>query len=241
LVLQTRDRLILQKLTTLRLLDRDQIRTLAGFGSISRINVRLAKLRKAGLIVRYFIASSTGSKSAVYGLAKAGAAEIHALFVSMKWQPDSVLLGNSFAAHQLALNDVYVAASRECSLRWRTFPVPPVAAVPVVPDPAIDTETGTFFIEMDMGTESLSVWNRKISLYLKLALTGAYRDITERPHFAVLVVATTEERLQQLRRRISKQTQKLFWLATLSIIQQQGFWSASWLRPQGETPSPPGA
>jgi hypothetical protein len=94
---------------------------------------------------------------------------------------------------------------------------------------------------MDLGTEALPVWSRKVTEYLKLAATGAFREIVSHPQFAVLVVTDTEERMHLLRRHIAKQTQKLFWFQTLSNIKRQGFWSAFWLRSEGSALSPPGA
>lgn len=241
LILQPRDRLLLEKLGILRLLDRKQIEQLAGFHSAVRANVRLLRLRKAGLIVRYCAATSTGSRRSVFALSKQGAAEVHIAYAGIRWPPDTVLLGNSFAAHQLALNDIYIAALNSPGARWFTFAAAPFPAVPIIPDAAIITPNQTFLVEMDMGTEPLSVWSRKAALYMKLALSGGFRDIFPHPQFAVLVVTDSEPRLQSLRRHIAKQTQKLFWFATLSAIKEQGFWSVSWLRPHGDTLSLPGA
>ena len=241
IVVQPRDRILLERLALLRLLDRRQIEQLAGFHSVSRANVRLARLRQDGLITRYFTATATGSRRSVYSLARQGAAEIHVAHASFKWRPDSILLGNSFAAHQLAVNDVYICAASAQEIRWRTFSVPPFQSIPIIPDAAIETSAQSFFLEMDLGTESLPIWSRKVSLYLKLAMSGAFREFVAHPQFGVLIVTETDARLEQLRRHIAKQTQKLFWFQTLSIIQRQGFWAASWLRSTGETLSPPGA
>jgi hypothetical protein len=241
LILQPRDRLLLRNLALLRLLDRRQIEQLAGFHSVSRANVRLAKLRRASLISRYFAATATGSRRSVYGLTKQGAAEVPLPHVPLKWKPDSILLGNSFAAHQLALSDIYIGAMSGPDIRWWTFSVPPVPSIPIIPDAAIESPTQSFFLEMDLGTEPTSVWSRKVAHYLKLAASGAFREIVVHPQFAVLVVTDDEERMHLLRRHIAKQTQKLFWFQTLSIIQRQEFWSASWLRSGGSALSPPGA
>ncbi len=240
-VLQPRDRLLLEKLGLLRLLDRRQIEQLAGFHSISRANVRLAKLRRAGLITRYFSATATGSRRSVYALSKKGAAMICVPDVSLKWKPDSILLGNSFATHQLALSDIYIDAATGQAIRWKTFSVPLVPSIHLIPDALIESSTQAFFLEMDLGTEPLPVWSRKVALYIKLAVSGAFREHIAYPKFAVLVVTESNDRLEQLRRHITKQTQKLFWFQTLSIIQRQGFWVASWLRSSGETLSQPGA
>jgi len=240
LILQPRDRLLLQRLALLRLLDRRHIEQLAGFHSVSRANVRLAKMRHAGLITRYFTATATGSRRSVYALTKRGAAEVSASHVPFKWKPDSILLGNSFAAHQLSLNDIHIEATTGQDIQWRTFSVPPVPSIPIIPDAAIETSAQSLLVEMDLGTEPTSVWSRKVAHYLKLAASGAFREIVSHPQFAVLVVTDAEERMHLLRRHIAKQTQKLFWFQTLSTIKRQGFWSASWLRPEGSTLSPPG-
>jgi hypothetical protein len=241
IVLQPRDRILFERLGMFRLLDRMQIEQLAGFHSVSRANVRLAKLRQTGLIARYFTATATGSKRSVYGLTRKGAAEIHVSHTPFKWKPDSILFGNSFASHQLALNDVYIYAVSGHGIRWRTFSMPLFQSIPIIPDASIETSAQSFFLEMDLGSEPLPVWSRKVSLYLKLALSGAFQEFVSHPRFGVLIVTETDARLEQLRRHIAKQTQKLFWFQTLSIIKRQGFWAASWLRSTGKTLSPPGA
>ncbi len=240
LVLQPRDLLILRKLAFLRILGREQIEQLAGFHSTSRVNVRLARLRKAGLVLRYFTGTSTGSRRSVYSLSKRGALASQSPFAPLKWRSDSFLLGNAFVAHQLALNDLYIAASGE-GIRWQQPSSPLSPAVRLIPDALVTDAQRSFFLEMDLGTEALPVWTQKASAYLRLAVTGAYRGIIPHPHFAVLIVTDSDARRDSLRRHIAKQTSKLFWFATLDIIKRQGFWSDSWLRATGDTLSPPGA
>jgi hypothetical protein len=240
LMLQPRDLRLFEKLALLRLLDRRQIEVLANFHSRSRANVRLAKLRRAGLVVRYFTATSTGSRRAVYGLTKRGAAMVGMSLPLPKWKPDSALYGNAFAAHTLAIADTYIAACTGRQIGWQTFSEPVTAMVPLVPDAFMDGGRA-LFLEVDLGTEPLPVWSRKAALYLRLAATGAFREITDYPHFAVLVVAENAARLESLRRHIARQTSKLFWFATLEIIQRQGFWSSCWLRATGDDLSQPGA
>jgi hypothetical protein len=238
--LQTRDITLLRSLALLRLLDRRQVERLAGFQSVSRVNVRLGKLRKAALIIRYFTGTRTGSRRSLYALTKSGSIAAGTPFSPLKWKSDSYLLGNAFVAHQSALNDIYVEAVYGRGIRWRTFAQPICASIPLIPDAFIETEARSFLIELDLGTEQLPVWTRKASLYLKLAVSGAYREITPHSQFAVLIVASDESRMHALRQHLSKQTQKLFWFATLDNIMRQGFWSSLWLRPGGDDRSPPG-
>lgn len=237
---QARDLSLLRALGERRLLDRAQIEQIAGFSSVSRVNVRLALLRKSGFIIRYFTGTSTGSRRAVFALAKKGAVLAGVPFVPFKWKPEAALIGNGFVAHQLALNDARISAGRNGPVTWKTFDGSLTPAVPLIPDAYLQSSSHALFLEVDLGTEQLAVWTRKVALYLKLAASGAYREIVPYPQFGVLVIATDEQRLQSLRRHLAKQTQKLLWFATLEIIKRQGFWSASWLRAQGDLYSPPG-
>jgi hypothetical protein len=202
--------------------------------------VRLGKLRKAGLIVRYFTGSISGSRRSLYALTKSGSVAVETPFVPLKWKPDSVLLGNAFVAHQLALNDIYIEGALGRGIAWKIFTQPLSASIPLIPDAFIETEARALFVELDLGTEQLTVWTRKTSLYLRLATSGAFKEFTSHSQFAVLVITSNESRMQTLRRHISKQTQKLFWFASLDIIMRQGFWSSVWLRPHGEGQSQPG-
>jgi hypothetical protein len=229
-----------QNLSQLRILDREQIAKLASFGSVSRVNARLARLRQAGLLIRYFTSTTTGSRRSLYALSKAGAVAAGVPFQPTRWKPESTLLGNAFVAHQLALNYLYIEATLDRDVTWQTFPEPLSSSVPLVPDACIQTTSQSMFIEMDLGTEALGVWARKTALYLKLASSGAYRSFTPHPQFAVLVVTDDEKRMHSLRRQVSKQTQKLFWFATTGIIKRQGFWTSLWLRSTGEAASLPG-
>lgn len=231
---------MLRSLALLRILDRRQIEQVAGFHSVSRVNVRLARLRREGLIVRYYTATSTGSRRSVYGLTKRGALEAQSPFVPLRWRPDSFLLGNAFVAHQLALNDLYIAASGN-AIEWQTPSSPLSPVVRLIPDAYLADSQRSFFLEMDLGTETLAVWTQKTAAYLKLAVTGTHRDIIPHPYFAILVVTDDKVRMETLRRHIAKQTTKLFWFSTLDIIKRQGFWSTSWLRATGNDRSPPGA
>lgn len=240
LILQPRDLLLLRFLAQLRVLDRSQIERLAGFGSISRVNVRLARLRGNGLILRYFTATSTGSRRSIYTLSKHGAREASMSHRALKWSPDTIVLGNAFIAHQLSLNDLYISAMKE-GVRWQQPAKPLFPSVPIIPDAYMKDASASFFVELDLGTEALQVWTRKVAEYLKLAVSGAYLQIIPHSSFAVLVVANSEKRLRSLRQQVAKQTQKLFWFATLETTNRQGFWSVSWLRATGDHLSLPGA
>ena len=54
-VVQPRDRRLLEELATMRVIDREQAKQAAGFTSTSRVNARLLALTGAGLLRRFFI------------------------------------------------------------------------------------------------------------------------------------------------------------------------------------------
>ena len=246
-VLQPRDHALLRSLAAFRVLRRDQIAQLAGFGSVTRVNVRLSKLRKAKLVERYFIASETGGRASIYAITRKGARAVEVPLQPVRWQPNSVVIGNAFAAHQLALNDVRIAATKEgkTSVVWKTFDEPLSPASKLIPDGLIEITTDglwhSLFLEVDLGTEALPTWTRKVRQYLQLATTGEFGQVVQGNRFAVLVIASSEARLRSLRAHVAKLTSKLFWFTTLHIIKQRGFWSPVWLRPNGDQQVPPGA
>ncbi len=90
------------------------------------------------------------------------------------------------------------------------------------------------FLEVDLGTEALSVWQQKTATYLQLAVSGEFLKRFRQSQFRVLVVANSDRRLANIRSLVAKSTDKVFWFATLESINRDGFWSPVWLRPTGE-------
>src|ERR1700747_1288720 len=54
-VIQERDRHLLRELAVMRVIDRDQAKRVAGFGSTTQVNARLLRLTRAGLRRRFFL------------------------------------------------------------------------------------------------------------------------------------------------------------------------------------------
>jgi hypothetical protein len=90
------------------------------------------------------------------------------------------------------------------------------------------------FLENDRGTEALTVWQQKAALYLQLAVSGEFQRRFRQPQFRVLVVTSSERRLNHIRVVVAKSTDKIFWLTTLDNIHSEGLWSPIWLRPTGD-------
>jgi len=96
-----------------------------------------------------------------------------------------------------------------------------------------DGTTRAMFLEVDLGTEALSVWEQKTAIYLQLALSGEFQKRFRQPQFRVLVVTDSERRLANIRSAVAKSTDKIFWFATFENINRDGLWSPVWLRPTG--------
>lgn len=242
-IIQGRDRTLMQALSVLRILDRNQAAILSGFKSLTRINARLLKLTSAGLLKRFFFVSALGGKKAIYCLSQKGAELFDLPNSGINRPKDSFLIGDKFTAHQLAINQVYVALHSPHIYEykmgsWQTFSKPLSSAVPILPDAyfeiCFNDTTRPMFLEVDQGTEGLAVWNKKIEGYLSLATTGEFLRLLGRPRFAVLVVAISERRMQSLREHVRKVTTKLFYFSTLDKITTQGFLSCIWLRPESD-------
>ncbi|MEN6532649.1 MAG: replication-relaxation family protein [Bryobacteraceae bacterium] len=235
MVLQERDRRLLEALgDQMDVVDREQTKVVTGIRSTSRMNERLLKLTRAGFLKRVFI----GGNQAVYALA-------HRKNRSSN-QPatgEPLLL---FCRHQLEINAVYLALTYRPLpesvryLRFRRFREILAPSVPLIPDAYFELEfrgaVRPMFLEVDLGTESLPVWQRKTREYLQLALSGEFPKLFSQTRFGVLVVTTTPRRLEHLRAEIARATQKIFYLTTPEAIHAEGLWAAVWWRPSGDQP-----
>jgi len=246
LVLQPRDWKLLGELVTMRVVDREQAMAVAGFYSATRAHTRLPMLTKAGLLNRFYLGTVKGGMKALYALTRKGMKELGVTAPILFRTPEEVLVGDQFVHHQLILNWLYIALKYK-SLpegavlqRWQTFSKPISASLPLMPDGYLeltfDNRIFPMFLEVDRGTESLKVWQKKIHLYIRLATTGEFARLFHHPQFRVLVVTTTNRRAESLRKFIAKSTPKLFWLTSLEIINPHasGFFEKAWTRPFSE-------
>src|SRR5690242_10376629 len=62
LIVQPRDRRLFEELAVMRIVDREQAKLVAGFGSTTRANSRLLALTRSGLLRRFFL----GSRKSLY-------------------------------------------------------------------------------------------------------------------------------------------------------------------------------
>jgi len=244
LIVQDRDRLLLRELGTMRVIDREQARVVAGFNSVRRANDRLLMLTRAGMLRRIFIPNPSLGQKALYTLSPKGAALVGARLPGLPLR-QSRFGASPFLLHRLAINEFYLTVKYRPLpgagvrlARWITFREMLTPAIPLTPDGyfeiATDGVTRAMFLEADLGTESSLVWQKKAQLYVQMALSGACNELFRQSQFRVLVIATTDRRLQHIRTAVAKFTDKIFWLSTFEEIKQRGFWSPAWLRPTGD-------
>jgi len=232
IVLQERDLRLIEALEIMRVVDREQARVVAGFHSTRRVNDRLLALTRAGFLKQAFV----GSHQAVYWLPGKGpqdgdrkrgvAGEPAALFLRHRLEINRV---------HLLVGHASIPISGWWFVRWQGFQKPLSATLPLIPDGyfEIGSQQGfrPMFVEVDLGTESTPALAKKASLYVQLATSGEFSQIFGRSQFRVLVITTSERRLENLRSPIGKLTDKIFWFATLDAVSPEKFWTVSWLRP----------
>jgi hypothetical protein len=244
LVLQNRDRHLLSELGVIRIIDREATKIVGGFRSTRRANARLLQLTRAGLLKRFFVGSIAHGRKAIYTLSPKGTELVNARSGGITRPSGRLVVGDAFVEHQSGINEIYFAL-RYRSLpastrlvRWVTFRQPISDAIKLTPDAylevAIEEKMRPMFLEVDLGTEALKIWQQKITFYLQLALSGEFQMKFRHPQFRILVVVTSERRLANIRATVAKSTDKIFWFTTFESINRSGFWSPIWLRPTGD-------
>lgn len=243
-VLQNRDRHLLSELGVMRIIDRETAKIVAGFHSTRRANTRLLQLTRSGLLRRFFVGSIAHGRKSIYTLSPKGAELVSAKLGGVNRSSGRLVVGDAFVEHQSGINEIYVAVRYRPAempgirfVRWHSFRQPISEAIKLTPDGyfelAFADSLRAMFLEVDRGTEALSVWQQKTACYLQLALSGDFAKKFRQPQFRVLVVANSERRLANIRATVAKSTEKIFWFSTLDAINRDGFWSPVWLRPTG--------
>jgi hypothetical protein len=244
-VLQNRDRRLLSELAVMRIIDREMTKIVAGFGSTTQVSLRLLELTRAGFLRKFFVGTIGSGRKAIYTLAPKGADAVNAPLGGIVRPDGKLVAGDRFVDHQSAINEVYLAVKFPKLQnpvvqfrRWHTFRQSISEAIKLTPDGYLEIASGqgirSMFLEVDLGTEALSVWQQKVGYYLQLAVSGEFTRRFHQPQFRALVVATSERRLANIRRVVSKATDKIFWFATIDNINREDIWSSVWLRPSGD-------
>jgi hypothetical protein len=243
-LLQGRDRKLLEEIAVMRVIDREQAKTVAGFGSTTRANTRLLALTQGGFLKRSFVGTISGGRKAVYSLSKKGIA-----IVSAESDGPRASGKNSyselFLEHQMQINQVYVWVKHQpiplanCRFhRWINFTRVLSKASPIIPDGYFELQHESvikpLFLEVDMGTEALRIWQKKIEGYLKFAVAGEFGKQFGLPQFKVIVIAHSERRAESIRSLAAKFTDKIFRFTSFQTIKSEGFWAPIWRKPAGD-------
>jgi hypothetical protein len=240
-ILQDRDVHLLRELAVMRVIDREQAKLVAGFGSTTRANARLLALTQAGFLHRFFWGSVGGARRSMYSLSPRGAAEAGVPYRRPRRGQGQVLAMDSFSAHQLEVNQIY------CTLKYRSVPdgakfirwvgfQQPVYG-PLIPDGYAEMgepgQTLALFFEIDRGTEGREVWLGKVRGYLAYAASGNFARQFGQHQFRTLTVTNSESRVSALRAATATATQKIFRFTTTERIKRETFWGDIWQKPEG--------
>jgi hypothetical protein len=245
LVVQARDLRLLEELAVMGVVDREQAKIVAVFGSTTRANARLLALTRARLLRRFFL----GNRKSLYSLSEKGAQLADVPLRGPRRKQDETLVADFFVEHQLAINNIYCAlkyglipVAGVSFRRWMAFHEPITQNIRLIPDGYVELVvpggTLTAFLEVDLGHERGPVWKEKSKNYLQFARSGDFERRFGAARFRVLVLANSERRMHSLRKTVGAITPKLFWFATLGAVRDQGLFAPVWYRPMGDARKP---
>ena len=197
IVIQERDRHLLRELATLRIVDRDQAKTVARFGSDSRVNRRLRALTDAGLLKRFFLGTRVAGQKAIYSLSQRGALLVGVPHRRLQRRKEESLVADFFVEHQLRVNEIYCALKYRRTMpqgvtfeQWQVFDQPITSGSRLIPDAyfVVRSAVRTFaaFVEVDLGHERRAVWLDKVRKYSEFAMSGEYAQRFVHQQFRVL-------------------------------------------------------
>lgn len=222
MVLTERDREIIRAVHENRFLRRDQIERLY-FSTTAAANARLVALYQHRFLDRLYLPVELGSSQAVYALDREGAALIareEQLHLSqVTWRRKHNRVEFFFLEHTVAVAELHVAfevAIRErddvALSQWKreAFLTREKLADPedddrkliVAPDAFLGLSLphgkAYFFVEVDLGTETIERFRRKIIAYQEYWRSGRYRERYGHANFRVLTVSEGPDRLAHL-------------------------------------------
>jgi hypothetical protein len=236
LVLTARDIRLLADVAQFRVLSRHQLMRLGHFRSKTRANAVLLRLVGAGYLSRRYQPAVAGTQRALYFLGPKGVALSRPGRPNTEWRQLSSI-SDLFLAHQLSVTDVLIAfRASPCRVeRWMVDEDLRSLNLGILPDGHLEYELAGkqfgAFLELDRGTETQGRFRAKVEAYARLAQSGRYRSAFGRQFFRVLVVSSSDERLDHLRATTASVTEKIFWFVTLQQVVAEGPFARIWLRP----------
>lgn len=264
LVLTDRDKAIILAVYQNRFLRRDQIQRLFfPETSVVACNMRLKKLYEHRFLDRLFKPVAVGSAQAVYALDKRGAdilaATLQIDHSKVNWKRDHNRVEFLFLEHTLAVSefkvgldlalrtasdlDILFYKRAERSLQARVDdPRRRRKYLVVAPDAffGLSSSAGKhyLFLEMDLGTETLSRFQEKIIAYKQFWKSGDYTERFGFRHFRVLTVTESDRRLANLIDTTAKAGgRNMFLFAAAPALEQSAPLGRVWRSPTNPSPT----
>lgn len=261
--LTARDVSIILSVYENRFLKRDQIQRLH-FPYVSRMacNKRIKALYEHKFLDRLIKPVVIGSHQLVYALDKRGADLVAAALEidrrKVRWNRANNRVEFFFLEHTLAVSEfrvclsVALARRREELIFWQRGDRSHLRRISmtnakkkyftVAPDAFFGIQSGRgkhiFFLEVDMGTETLSRFTEKVVAYKRYWKSRQYTEEYGFNHFRVLTVAESERRLANLIRATGKAGgRQMFLFTTFSAMQSDSPLGSVWLSPFTDSPT----
>lgn len=263
IVLTERDVSIVLSVYKNRFLKRDQIQRLH-FADASRVacGVRLKKLYEHKFLDRLIKPVAVGTHQIVYAIDKRGADVVAAALKvdrhKVRWNRANNRVEFLFLEHTLGISEVRVCldlalAGRpeellfyqrgdKSHLRRISVTGAKKKYFVVAPDAFFGIQSGRgkhiFFLEVDMGTETLSRFAEKVTAYKRYWKSRQYTEEYGFNHFRVLTVCESERRLANLIQATGKAGgRQMFLFTTFSAIQSESPLGSVWLSPFTDSPT----
>ena len=262
MALTSRDVMIILSVYENRFLRRDQIQRLH-FADASTIAccVRLKKLYENHFLDRVGRPAASVKSQAVYALDKRGADVVAAALEinrhKIKWSRASNRVEWLFMEHTLAVSefkvclDAALAGRREellfyqrgdrSHLRRISVTGAKKKCFVVAPDAFFGIQTGRgkciFFLEVDMGTETLSRFTEKVVAYKRYWKSRQYTEEYGFNNFRVITVCESKRRLDNLRQTTGNVGGRwMFLFTTFQTIHENDPLGSIWLSPVSDSP-----
>jgi hypothetical protein len=263
MALMPRDVSIILSVYENRFLKRDQIQRLH-FAGASRIacNMRIKKLYEHKFLDRLVKPVAVGTHQLVYALDKRGADVVAAAIEidrrKVRWNRANNRVEFLFMEHTLAISefrvclDVALTCRREELIFWQRGDRSHLRRISmtgakkkyfvVAPDAFFGIQSGRgkhiFFLEVDMGTETLSRFAEKVIAYKRYWKSRQYTEEYGFNHFRVLTVCESERRLANLIQATGKAGgRQMFLFTTFFQVQSTGPLGSVWLSPFTDSPT----
>lgn len=257
ILVQRRDKEIMLAVHENRFLKRDQIeRLFFAQSSTSACNQRLASLYQHKFLDRLSLPVDVGSSQAVYALDKLGA-EVVASHLSISprevnWKRKHNKVEYFFLEHTVGVSEVNVQLQLALRERWDVkllfwkreaflpkdrVPDPEdyEGTLPVTPDALFGLERrqgrSFYFVEIDMGTETLDRFKRKVHAYQQYWKRGLYNERYNYSNFRVLTVTTGAERLNNLLEVAGDAGARNMFLFTVEELAKRDILGPIWFKP----------